>query len=186
MKVIDIFKSITNENELERVVQEYLYKHLWLLDPSWERSTGETFIEQTLTKELMKINPDSTTGARIDIAFKTISGKHIIIEMKRPKVHPDIMSLVQQGKKYLDATTQWYRDNPKSCPGGNVPHIEIIFLLGRGYTDDDQNFLNNQLASIYGKIMTYSDLITQSHQAYQDYHNKSKEVAEIKRIIEEI
>lgn len=91
----------------------YLYDHLWLLDPSWERVTGTSVMEQTLTKELKQINPDAASGARIDIAFKTVSGKHVIIEMKRPKVHPDIMNLVAQGNKYVQATTQWFSNNPK-------------------------------------------------------------------------
>lgn len=71
-------------------------------------------MEQTLTKELKQVNPDATSGARIDIAFKTVSGKHIIIEMKRPKVQPDIMALVAQGNKYVQATTQWFNNNPKA------------------------------------------------------------------------
>ena len=35
--VIQVFQSITDENALEKVIQQYLFNHLWLLDPSWER-----------------------------------------------------------------------------------------------------------------------------------------------------
>ncbi|MDO2296272.1 ATP-binding protein, partial [Escherichia coli] len=59
LKVIEKFQKITDENQLERAVQMYLYDHLWLLDPSWERVTGTSVMEQTLTKELKQINPDA-------------------------------------------------------------------------------------------------------------------------------
>lgn len=187
LKVIEKFEKITDDNELEKVVQLYLYDHLWLLDPSWERVTGSTTIEQTLTRELKEINPDATSGARIDIAFKTVSGKHIIIEMKRPKVYPDIQTLVYQGKKYRDAMTQWFINNPKSCPSGNIPNIEIVFLLGKGYTDNiDHHFIMAQLSSINSKVLTYSDLIIQSKQAYAEYQNKKNDAENIKKIIDAI
>ncbi|MDA5611696.1 hypothetical protein [Pasteurella multocida] len=85
LNIIKKFEELTNDNEKEKVIQKYLYQHLWLLDPSWERTTSETVIEKTLTQELKAIEPEST-GARIDIAYKTVSGKYIIIEMKRPDV----------------------------------------------------------------------------------------------------
>ncbi|HBE5328645.1 TPA: ATP-binding protein [Escherichia coli] len=186
LKVIEKFQKITDENQLERAVQMYLYDHLWLLDPSWERVTGTSVMEQTLTKELKQINPDAASGARIDIAFKTVSGKHVIIEMKRPKVHPDIMNLVAQGNKYVQATTQWFSNNPKNCPGGNIPHIEVIFLVGSGYLQENQHFINMQLLSINGKILTYNDLIVQSKQAYAEYQDKKNDAARIMKIVEGI
>ncbi|WP_323975916.1 BbrUII/HgiDII family restriction enzyme [Aeromonas hydrophila] len=188
IKVIEHFSKITDENELEKAVQEYLYKHLWLLDPSWERVTGETVIEQTLTKELRQIEPDAEKGARIDIAYKTISGKHIIIEMKRPAVRTDIMTLVEQGEKYVRATEQWYRNSPQSCPVyGNIPPIEVIFLLGKNeFPGKSEKFIQGQLESIGAKILTYTDLITQSKQAYSEYLHGRENMSRFRKLIEEI
>lgn len=186
LKVIEKFQQITNDNELEKAVQLYLYDHLWLLDPSWERVTGSMVMEQTLTKELKQINPAALSGARIDIAFKTVSGKHVIIEMKRPNVLPDIFKLVEQGSKYVSATTQWFINNPKSCPGGKIPHIDVIFLLGKGYTDSNQRLIDGQLQSISGRVLTYSDLIIQSKQAYSEYQAKKDDAARIMQIVDGI
>ncbi|WP_323924405.1 hypothetical protein [Aeromonas caviae] len=188
IKVIEHFSKITDENELEKAVQEYLYKHLWLLDPSWERVTGETVIEQTLTKELKQIEPDAEKGARIDIAYKTISGKHIIIEMKRPAVRTDIMTLVEQGEKYVRATEQWYKNSPQSCPVyGHVPPIEVIFLLGKNeFPGKSEKFIQGQLESIGAKILTYTDLITQSKQAYSEYLHGRQNMSRFRKLIEEI
>lgn len=191
IKVIDKFEKITNANELERVVQDYLYKHLWLLDPSWERVTGETYIEQTLTKELKEVEKEATKGARIDIAYKTISGRHLIIEMKRPEVTTKFEDLIQQGRKYRRATLQWYKKNPNSPGnrgmGGGVPLIEVIFLLGKDVDyEEDPEYVSDQLRSIKARVMTYNDLITQSMQAYQEYSDKRDEVAKLKKIISKI
>lgn len=184
LKVIDKFQKITDDNELEKAVQVYLYDHLWLLDPSWERVTGTTVMEQTLTTELRQVVPDAPTGARIDIAFKTVSGKHVIIEMKRPKVHPDILELIQQGKKYVTATKQWFSNNPKSCPGNKIPSIDVIFLVGAGYDSGDDDYVRNLLQSINARVLTYSDLIIQSKQAYAEYQAKKDDAARIMNIVD--
>lgn len=187
IKVIEKFAQITSDNELEKAVQVYLYKHLWLLDPSWERVTGESVIEQTLTKELKQRYPDSEKGARIDIAYKTISGKHVIIEMKRPGIKVDIMDLVAQGNKYVIATEQWYLNNPKSCPvHGKVPPIEVIFLLGKNEFQGNEQFISRQLESINAKVFSYTDLITQSQQAYSEYLQGRSELSRFRQLIEEI
>ncbi|HHW4403767.1 TPA: BbrUII/HgiDII family restriction enzyme [Aeromonas hydrophila] len=183
LRVIEKFAKITDENQLEKIVQLYLYDHLWLLDPSWDRVSGTTYIEQTLTKELKEIDPEAQVGARVDIAFRTISGKHLIIELKRPKVRTDIMDLVAQGRKYKRATEQWYKKNPNQY-NHDIPPIEVIFLLGKMPEDgDDFDFVETQLKSIHGSIMTYSDLITKSEQAYFDYISSRTEVNKFKELL---
>lgn len=190
LSVVDKFQKITNDNELEKVVQEYLYDHLWLLDPSWERVSGSQEIERTLSAELKKIDPDAKTGARLDIEYKTISGKHIIIEMKKPDVIPTVEKLQQQGRKYVKAVRQWYKDHPDRCPVKNqIPQIEIIFLLGKNHKhldEDDREYHEDILKALNAKIMTYGDLITQTRQTYSDYIDCQKESQRLKDIIDHI
>ncbi|UXI00460.1 ATP-binding protein [Photobacterium sp. TY1-4] len=195
LSVIEKFGKLTdnNQRELERTVQNYLFDHLWLLDPSWERVTGESVIEQTLTNELKSLDPSAESGARVDIAYKTISGKHVIIEMKRPTPAsqlPKFERLFEQGEKYIQATQEWYYQHPDSCPGGhgNVPEIEIIFLLGANYDLPQFRFdmYRNRLKAMNGKVMTYGDLIIQSTQAYDEYLQKRKDVKKIQDLIDEL
>ena len=40
MRVIDKLEDLVDVDAKERVIQEHLYDHLWLLDPAWERATG--------------------------------------------------------------------------------------------------------------------------------------------------
>lgn len=190
LSVVEKFQRITDNNELEKVVQEYLYEHLWLLDPSWERVSGSQEIERTLSEELKKIDPNETKGARLDIEYKTISGKHIIIEMKKPDIRPPIEILQKQGRKYVKAVRQWYRDHPDRCPTqGQIPTIEIIFLLGKVHKpvdEEDQAYHDDILKALSAKIMTYGDLITQTRQTYSDYIQCQSESQRLKNIIDKI
>lgn len=43
------FQTIIDEDAKERVLQKYLFDHLWLLDPAWERATGSPIMESRLT-----------------------------------------------------------------------------------------------------------------------------------------
>lgn len=185
--IIEKFESLVDENQKEKVVQEYLYKHLWLLDPSWERTT-ESYIEQPLTDELKRVCPEIEKGARIDIAYKAITGKHVIIEMKRPLIKANIFDLVQQGAKYRAATKEWYRNNQNL---DEISSIEIYFLIGspskdKIYKTSEKLVIDGQLQSINAKILTYDELITKANQAYNDYLAKRSEVRRIKELVDSI
>lgn len=185
--VIEKFENLVDENQKEKVVQEYLYKHLWLLDPSWERTT-ESYIEQPLTDELKRVCPEIEDGARIDIAYKAITGKHVIIEMKRPLVKTSIFDLAQQGAKYRSATQEWYRNNQGL---DEVSSIEIYFLIGsqskdKIYKTAEKSIIDGQLQSINAKILTYDELITKANQAYNAYLTNRSEVRRIKELIDNI
>lgn len=188
LKIIERFKEITSkdENALERVVQKYLYDHLWLLDPSWDRVGGTTQMEITLTKELQAVEPEAK-GARVDIAYRTISGKHLIIELKRPNIKTGLFPLIYQGAKYRKATIKWYEDNPNQCPEtGKIPPIEVIFLLGSAKFEEEDMVIKGQLESISGRVMTYSDLISQSEQAYNQYIDGRNRVTKFQSILESL
>jgi hypothetical protein len=37
LEIIKRFEDLLDDDEKERIIQEHLFEHLWLLDPSWER-----------------------------------------------------------------------------------------------------------------------------------------------------
>lgn len=86
VQVIKALKEKVEENALEKVVQEHLFKHLWLLDPSWERATGAAYMEERVKTEFDKIDAKLTEeekSGRIDLKYTTTSGKHVVVELKR-------------------------------------------------------------------------------------------------------
>lgn len=189
LEIIEKFEVLKDDNEKEKVIQKYLYEHLWLLDPAWERTT-QTYIEQQLSDELKQACSDNNTGARLDIAYKNIAGKHIIIEMKKedPSYKIDIYDLIKQGNKYIDATKQWYLNNQNYT---DIFGIEVYFLVGTSvknkiYQNTDKERVNGLLRESKAVLLTYDELITRSRNAYSEYLQKQNEIQKIKELIDSI
>ena len=93
----------------EQVVGEHLYKHLWLLDPSWERATHTETMERGI-KTALKAVVDSLTEeqkrARLDIYYSTTGNRHVIIELKRANRVLTTTDLHGQVTKYYNAAKQ--------------------------------------------------------------------------------
>lgn len=183
LEIIKKFKSIKDDTEaLEKVAQQYLFKHLWLLDPAWDRVTGRAEMEVTLTKHIKAIDPDSS-GARLDISYRASSGRHIVVELKRPKLKnlkfPD---LSEQARKYRKAVEQYYRDK---LPNKPIPPLDIYLLISElptGFDEADRRSMAQQNA----KIITYDELITDATNAYQTYLDASHQVGGLEALLQKI
>ena len=86
LEVISKLTVLLDENAKERALQEHLYKHLRLLDPSWERATYTERMERRIHTALQGVYDSLTPeqqDARRDIYYSTTGNKHVIIELKR-------------------------------------------------------------------------------------------------------
>ena len=103
--VIRALQDKLKQNDKELVLRDYIFKHLWLLDPAWERTKGTEHAETTVNK-FLNDNTKSLKGAakkaRIDIGYRTTGGKHVIVELKRASVSTPLDDLVKQVRKYRD------------------------------------------------------------------------------------
>ena len=62
IQIINKFREITQDDQsLEKVIQQYLFNHLWLLDPSWERADHTEYMEKTVLNAL-NVQVDSLTA----------------------------------------------------------------------------------------------------------------------------
>lgn len=169
-------EEIVDEKKLEKVAQEYLFDHLWLLDPTWDRVQGSEDMEIRLSKELKKACPDTTEGARLDIAYRTTAGRHVIIELKQPGKKVAAKVLEDQGRKYLDAMEQWYRDHPDTLSyNGRLPPIDVYLLVDIAPTLSDRDAVIWDMSHL--KLLTYKGLINNARAAYQSYLDVHKTVA---------
>ena len=173
LNVIKALQSKLNADDKELVLRDYIFEHLWLLDPSWERTKG-TENAETLINNFLKKNSDSLKGAekkaRIDIGYRTSGGKHIIIELKRASVSTPVDDLAAQIRKYRDGT----RRILETTPYKNWP-IEIICLIGTAPPEYDDALgtgpkgVADTLASVDARIVFYNQLLDNSQKAYADY-----------------
>lgn len=45
LEIINSFEGLTKEEQLERVLQEFVFEHIWLLDPAWDRAASDPVME---------------------------------------------------------------------------------------------------------------------------------------------
>ena len=170
----------------EKVIQKYIFDHLWLLDPSWERASTDERIEESVSKEWKKIDAELSTEerkGRIDIRYRTAAGKHIIIELKKYDRSVTATDLVDQIEKYTSALEKCLA---KNYPGEPVL-IEVICILGMAPEPKGKDKRNREiLKAADARYITYDQLIRQTRESYQDYLNKEKEISRIQTLINSI
>ena len=176
-----------DDNALEKIIQEHIYTHLWLLDPSWDMATETPYLEQSVTTSFKKISDELTEEekrGRLDIRYKKTSGKHVIIELKRGSVTTSTDSLIGQVNKYKRALRKQLR-----AANVNEP-IEAVCLVGKEPSDwedaETRRDFENALKALHIRVITYQQLIRDAEVSYQQYLEKSKKRGRIKKLLDEI
>jgi len=188
--VVRTLQEKLKKNEKELVLRDYIFEHLWLLDPSWERARGaehaETLINNFLQQDSVALKGAEKTG-RIDIGYRTAAGKHIIIELKRASVAVPLDDLTKQIRKYRDGARRLLRKTDYS----GWP-IEIVCLIGKPppeWNDVDgtgPQGVTEALKNVDARIVFYDQLLTNSQRAYADYLEEHIKVDKLWGIFEAI
>jgi hypothetical protein len=179
---------LTDANEKERVLQKHLFDHLWLLDAAWERATGSPRMEEDLRKLDEKTFGSSAAikskFGRIDIRYATVGGRHVIAELKRYKIRPDIDVLYEQGLKYYDALAAVLSKQNRS---GEI--VEVVFVLGdhpgtksKGKMSEAE-YRSNRLQPINGRYVLYDELINNAQSQYDEYFKASDRARELDQLL---
>ena len=136
LETIKNIQKFKEENAREKVIQEYLFNHLWLLDPAWNRVDETKRMETTLTKELaegIKLTKEERR-TRVDIVYRTYVNKHVIVELKRGDRTVSLIELQKQGQDYYDKLEKLLINQ-----GYPNPEIEVIFVLGKNLKEQTTN-----------------------------------------------
>ena len=187
---LDVIKKLSADiavNVLEKIIQQHIYKHLWLLDPSWDRATETPTLERSVTTTFEKISdqltPEEKQG-RLDIRYKKTSGKHVIIELKRGSVRTSTGTLIDQVDKYISALEKQLNEANESGS------IEAVCLVGKELSDwENPKRRQSSERSLEGKsirVITYQQLIRDAETSYQQYLEKKEDKGRIKKILDEI
>ena len=190
--VIRTLKEKLKNDDKELVLRDYIFSHLWLLDPGWERTKGTEHAE-TLVNNFLKADTSALKGAekkgRIDIGYRATSGKHVIIELKRASVSTPVDDLMKQVRKYRDGARKILEKTTyKEWP------IEIICLLGTPPPEWNDTGgtgpkgVQESLRTVDARIVFYDELLTNAQQAYADYleeHIKVDKLWEVFKAIDD-
>ena len=187
-KRIDVIRTLqekVDDNARERIIQTYIFDHLWLLDPSWERVEASEFMEKrvgTLFREVDAGLSDEEKNARLDIKYRKTAGKHVIIELKRPDRSVSVYEFGRQIEKYRSGLT-------KVLEAAGTPHepIEFVCLMGRPPSEwsnpNGQALVEDTLKVQNARYVNYDELLTNSYQAYSDYLRQAKVVKGLGKVI---
>lgn len=184
IEVIKQFKKIKNDpNALEKIAQQYLFDNLWLLEPSWDRTSGKAELEKTITKYVKdNVTGETIKGSRLDIIYKASSGRDIIVELKKPSKNMNKFDVMKQVEKYSEAIKTYYTN---TYPDEPIPAYDIYMLINKLPTNwSEEN--TKMLQACNGKILTYEQLINNAYNAYQEYLNLNTHANRIEDILKKI
>lgn len=187
LDAIKDFQKIVDNDAKEKVLQKYLFDHLWLLDASWERATTSAIMESRLAEEGVIIEDltEKEKLGRVDIAYRTTAGKHVVVELKKVGRQMKLIELQEQGQIYVDKLK-------KILKAQNVlnPNIEVIFVIGKPVEEEGRNperlKASMDAVSPGSRIIHYDTLIKGAQEAYSEYLNKSSDLDKLERIVDQI
>lgn len=192
LDTIKILRDAVDRDDQEKILQSILFEKLWLLDPSWERATGTEEIE----KQFKSIFPTLKDGAndeaskgRFDIAYQTVAGKHVIVELKRAGRKVSLLELQEQGQKYKDELERLLRLHGRLKAGFSAD-IEVVFVIGHTLPEQaskpERYKASMDAISPGSRVCTYEQLIGQALAAYSDYLRSTESLDRLNRMIEGI
>lgn len=176
-----------DSNALEDALKQYLFEHLWLLDPAWERADGSKRMESRLLKEgvIVKDLTEKERLGRVDICYRTIAGKHVIVELKRAERNVNPLALVEQGTKYVDKVKKI-----ATSRGEKHPIVEVVFVLGKPLAEerDSPDRLRHLMESISpgSRVTYYETLIKTADKAYSEFIEQRDKFATVQKIVDQV
>ncbi len=187
LEAIRAFQKIVDADEKEKLLQKYLFDHLWLLDPSWDRATGSEVMETRLLSEGVVVEDltEKEKLGRVDIKYRTTAGKHIVVELKKVGRKMKLIELQEQGQTYVDKLKKilLVQNEP-------TPNIEVVFVIGLPVDEEATNpeRLKSSMAAVSpgSRIVHYDTLLRGAQEAYAAYIEKSKELDKLENIVNKI
>ncbi len=185
LRVIQKFQGSVTEDARERVLQEYVFEHLWLLDPAWERATEYSGMEERIQAVLPDGTPTGST-VRTDIRYRRVAGAHVVLELKRSSRRLAKTEIEEQLTKYIRAVGAELKRDPQQY---RLP-LEGICLVGklpRGWEDANERRMDEESLRPRGiRVMTYDELINNAESAYSKFLEATSDTARLNSLLDRI
>ena len=192
LSVINKLAEHVQDEVLEKIIQKHIYDHLWLLDPSWEPPCTEKHIEERVVKKWKSMNSkdngEEIKNLRIDIRYRKTSGRHVVIELKKPgRQFQSYLKLQEQIKDYMEAVSDILKNQSDNSV---VEGVIIVGDLPQDLKGTNKTNYIDSLAQVRIKITTYDEIISQAKKQYKEYleeQEKAKnKIQMIQNIMEQI
>jgi hypothetical protein len=187
LEVIRTFEDLADQDAREKVLQKWLFEHLWLLDPAWERAAGSERMEKQLRVAGVITDEESEKDkiGRADIAYKTVAGQHVIVELKRAGRRMKLLELVEQGQRYVDAVRRIAR-----AAGEERPDVVVVFVIGVELDEQraapERYTAMMQSVSPGSRVVYYETLIQGALKQYDEYLEASRTADRLEEIVQRL
>ena len=184
--VIRKLRQSVDEDAKERILQEYIFDHLFLLDPGWERATQFEDMERRM-EEVLK---SKEKKLRLDIRFtkyRRVAAAHVIVELKRRSVRVTKPKLESQVRGYIDALRVELLNSSKENAALPTQAVCIVGSLPKGWSDERTRQTDEESLRLYGiRVITYDELIDNAFIAYGRFVEASQSKGELRNLMEQI
>lgn len=183
LAVIRKLRKTVDEDAKERVLQEYLFDHLFLLDPGWERATMFEEVERRMERVL-------ASKRRIDIhytKYRRVAAAHVIVELKRRSASVKKTDLEAQVSGYMDELRKELAKSPRGNASLPIEAVCVVGKLPRGWEDERTRRLDENSLKLYGiRVVTYDELIDNAYAAYGEFIKAFKSQGALRKLMEKI
>ena len=186
LAIIRRLRGLVDENAKERILQEYIFDHLFLLDPGWERATRFEDMERRM-EEVLKTKEKRL---RLDIRYtkyRRVAAAHVIVELKRRSVVVAKPELEGQVRGYMDALRDELRNSAKENAALPIQAVCIVGTLPKGWADERTRQMDEDSLRLYGiRVMTYDELIDNAFVAYGEFVAAASSKGELRELMDQI
>ena len=166
LTIIRRLRETVDENAKERILQEYIFDHLFLLDPGWERATRFEDMERRMERVLK----GRKGRKRIDIQFtkyRRVAAAHVIVELKRRSVTVTKTDLERQVGGYIELLRSELLKSDEDNAALPIEAVCIVGNLPRGWADNEIRRRDEESLRLYRiRVVTYDELIDNAFVAY--------------------
>ena len=185
LRVIRKLQKSVAEDTRERVLQEYIFDHLWLLEPAWERATAYANME----KRIQAVLPEGREGKvtlRTDIRYRRVAAAHVVLELKRGSRRLAKTEIEAQLTRYIKAVQAEIRKDPNL---DDLP-IEGVCLVGKlpqGWENMNERKIDEEsLRPRRIRVMTYDELINNAESAYAKFLEVTSGTERLNQLLDRI
>ena len=183
--IIHKLRGLVDSNVYERKLRDYIFDHLWLLDPGWERATEYKYMEQRLQRVVDGV-PKDNRAVQLDIRYRRVSSAHVIVELKRPERRLSKSEIEDQLRMYRRAVS----DDLKKSPEHSQFPIESFCIVDELPQDWDDSSIREEdersLAAYNIRVLTYTRLIDDAYSVYWAYLKASEGVNGLRILLDKV
>ncbi len=183
LAIIRRLRETVDEDAKERILQEYIFDHLFLLDPGWERATRFEDMERRMERVL-------TGRKRIDIQFtkyRRVAAAHVIVELKRRSVTVTKTDLERQVSGYIELLRNELLKSDEDNAALPIEAVCIVGNLPRGWRDNETRRRDEESLRLYRiRVVTYDELIDNAFVAYGKFIEASGSRSRLRELMDQI